>query len=547
MKNMFKTRLIVSFIFLLLVLGLFGFKTEVQAATSVTRGHTTWTFDKDYEVGQFVTGSWWVLDTGGGVVITNITNTHHSGLDLSTVDYDGSQLDTHRIKTSFYGNESSTGFDSRGVGYTTANNINHSLPYSLTSGHSILSSASWLLSDAGHPSVGGDGQPRPKIKQIVTLTAVSSIPSVNTFRPSYAEGADVFYETSQVDYTRVSSLVPPVGTPLLSEVEDNFVYPWIDPAQEAPSEQLRGTDNYPMASNTYNQWIAAAFGDAVLMANLDSGSIGNKTNLINSLIQVGIDYHGLLLAGATWPCNGGHQHGYKFPILFAGQMLNNNEMLSVGVDYNLTDSYGRAYFQEDGDMWYITTADYNRTVCGRSGNCDAYMQYNLTDHPVGTPEWGIRHVSSPSQDDGSYGASYRAINSGSLPGHTLTAMMMGLRDEWNREALFDYVDRWVPWSRANNPSETFYSGFTESMWDTYRDNYGTVIRADVDQNSTINSTDAMLTLRNSLGLSMAGTNWQTSATTGDVNCDDITNSTDAMLLLRYSLGLSMDGTGWCID
>jgi len=73
----------------------------------------------------------------------------------------------------------------------------------------------------------------------------------------------------------------------------------------------------------------------------------------------------------------------------------------------------------------------------------------------------------------------------------------------------------------------------------------TIIRADVDQNSTVNSTDAMLTLRNSLGLDMSGTNWVTSATTGDVDCNGVSNSTDAMLLLRYSLGLSMDSTDWC--
>jgi hypothetical protein len=73
----------------------------------------------------------------------------------------------------------------------------------------------------------------------------------------------------------------------------------------------------------------------------------------------------------------------------------------------------------------------------------------------------------------------------------------------------------------------------------------TTIRADVDNNSTINTTDAMLTLRNSLGLSMNGTNWYSSSTTGDVNCDNVSNSTDAMLILRHSLGLDMNGTGWC--
>jgi hypothetical protein len=72
-------------------------------------------------------------------------------------------------------------------------------------------------------------------------------------------------------------------------------------------------------------------------------------------------------------------------------------------------------------------------------------------------------------------------------------------------------------------------------------------RADVNQQNGINTTDALLTLRNSLGLTMSGTNWQASSTTGDVDCNSNTNTTDASLILRSSLGLSMGGTGWCVS
>ena len=72
-----------------------------------------------------------------------------------------------------------------------------------------------------------------------------------------------------------------------------------------------------------------------------------------------------------------------------------------------------------------------------------------------------------------------------------------------------------------------------------------IIRADVDQNGTINLTDANLTLQNSLGLDMSSSAWVSSATTGDTNCDGNSNSTDAQLILRYWLGLSMIGTNWC--
>lgn len=69
--------------------------------------------------------------------------------------------------------------------------------------------------------------------------------------------------------------------------------------------------------------------------------------------------------------------------------------------------------------------------------------------------------------------------------------------------------------------------------------------SDVNQDSVINVTDAMLTLRNSLGLDMAGTTWRTSAITGDANCDGSPNTSDALLILRYSLGLDMGETEWC--
>ena len=43
---------------------------EVQMATSVSQNDVTWTFDKEYQVGQFANGEWWVL---GPVTITSIS------------------------------------------------------------------------------------------------------------------------------------------------------------------------------------------------------------------------------------------------------------------------------------------------------------------------------------------------------------------------------------------------------------------------------------------------------------------------------------------
>ncbi len=112
---------------------------------------------------------------------------------------------------------------------------------------------------------------------------------------------------------------------------------------------------------------------------------------------------------------------------------------------------------------------------------------------------------------------------------------------------------------TNDVYTTFYSAYgldikkdidgnarpSVSAWDIGAYEYQMVIRGDVDNSSTTNTTDALLTLRNSLGLSMTSTAWQTSATTGDVDCNGVSNSTDALLILRYSLGLNMTSTAWC--
>ena len=173
---------------------------------------------------------------------------------------------------------------------------------------------------------------------------------------------------------------------------------------------------------------------------------------------------------------------------------------------------------------------------------------NYDDANVVSPEWfsGPEHTSYPNgvrrQDawsvriwtrfdlppgtEDTHNHLYFAIKDVSVAGGNL-----GTQWPWNKpdghDAPSPYIKTIDYYIRPDNTSSSQY-------------------RADVDNNSQINTTDAMLTLRNSLGLDMSGTNWQTLTTTGDADCNSTTNSTDAMLILRYSLGLGMSGTGWCL-
>jgi hypothetical protein len=71
------------------------------------------------------------------------------------------------------------------------------------------------------------------------------------------------------------------------------------------------------------------------------------------------------------------------------------------------------------------------------------------------------------------------------------------------------------------------------------------VRGDVNRDDEINVIDAMLILKNSLGLNMNGTGWQATFTSGDVDCNGRVNTTAALLTLRESLDLPVAGSGYC--
>lgn len=72
------------------------------------------------------------------------------------------------------------------------------------------------------------------------------------------------------------------------------------------------------------------------------------------------------------------------------------------------------------------------------------------------------------------------------------------------------------------------------------------LRADVNGDGAIISTDSLLVNRKALGLDMSQTAWVDTPITGDANCDGQPTSTDALLISRKAMGMSMVGTAWCL-
>ena len=125
---------------------------------------------------------------------------------------------------------------------------------------------------------------------------------------------------------------------------------------------------------------------------------------------------------------------------------------------NVVDS--GTVFGEDGQTFYVVQTSPGVINFGYGG---------YTTGDIGLPEWSGDHLNHPEGDNKDWNASpYRVCCTAiAWAGNALVLRAMGLKDNWDHDAYFDYVDRYmvvVPkssWTRQ-------WDQFTEDMWDQYR-------------------------------------------------------------------------------
>jgi hypothetical protein len=444
------------------------------SASSITQYGITWTFDKAYETGQFANGDYWVK---GPVTITSITNNYHVFGFTPVKGQDGSMINPGITAKQGY-DSSLTSYDAAlNVSYPNNQPISSSNPLILGVNQTLVSAVSWLYTSAtstepGCPSFnGGTHTPRPVLRAAAVLTCLSGAAADGSFRPPYA-GTDktIRFNVNQLQKGLLGNLsvtglssIPDVTT-----MENKFRRPWIDHVNEYMGSYVHPSENIPVSFG-YGQYMSMLIGDASLLLNLDFSQLPgspSKDTLLTFLVQLGIDLAGIADSGGYWPPNGGHNMGRKWPILFAGIMLNNDHMKNVGVWTTL--------FQEDAQTFYVTADDVTRTHSSQwapDTRGGTPVPYETAD--IGLPEWGIRHAVSPYLDNKLWNTAYRDINGTANAGFVLSALIMGQRTAWNHDALFDYEDRW--WGiTGGDQNAQHVDAFTKSMWNRYRTNYGPV-------------------------------------------------------------------------
>ena len=490
------------------------------AATVISNcGYITWHLDKEYPVGQFVNGDWYVI---GPVKVIAITNTMsdekfrpegenvHGGMINPVVD-----TKSHRFAYEWHG------YDSRVTHYRPELNatLPNGKPFSkdnpihLGTNQSLVSVVSWLWRtpeerEPGCPRVGGPNKngesfSRPTIRAGAVLTCLAEAPPEGTFRPSYAGNEKRLLNVSQLRRDRLRNLDPtgqpiigsPIdidaltlerikekkgeGVPRVAGDEDEMsLYYAYRPEAKIPL-LIRGTarawiDHIPSwgaASHLHPAINISNYGresnhliqTAMLALNLDwtkiKGAPETKDDLIINMCQIGIDLAGCADAGSYWMAGMGHHAGRKPAILFAGLLLDDPHMKNV--------ANWETKFQDDHEIKTVTQehVDWSRSDQWRP-DIRGYHLAPYNADMIGMPEWVAKNAG--------WNLAYRDINVAYITGFALTFMMMeDGRKLWGRDVYFDYADRAngavheaTKHLRANRPWP-----FVRSMWDTFRKDY----------------------------------------------------------------------------
>lgn len=468
-------------VFLALVICLVGNSLADNDPNWIEQWGIRWTFDKPitkdgtagtYQYGQFANGDFWVV---GPVRIVDISP--NSFLHSNGNTYHGSMLNP--LPTSDrkqgYGQCAGTYDASLNVAYQ----INSENPLVVYGNSSLVSTISFTPENpAPNTSI------KTGIKTAAVLTILDTAAPSGSFRPGYC-GAQktVKYNKSQLNYSLLKNLLPVAGTPPLSYVEKLFEKPWIDHVPTWVGRYSHPYDSMP----EYGRDLGRDISIGALMLHLNFTQKEKETLLIR-YVQLGIDLYSIIENGGgnNWAADGGHAGGRKWPILFAGLMLNDPDMKAIGKksgDYLYINGFGPGnppsdyiHFGEDDQTFYVTQLDVNATnsIQWKPDSRDI-EKIPYTSNDLGLPEWGIRHHSNPNYSNKWLPTEYRGVAGPVFHGPALAALFMDAKSIWNHDAYFDYTDRYMQFTSSTGEYAGWWrslSVFTANMWDAYRNDYG---------------------------------------------------------------------------
>jgi hypothetical protein len=276
---------------------------------------------------------------------------------------------------------------------------------------------------------------RPKDKAVSPVRSASVLTCLpkavppDAFRPSFCDREQKIYFAHNLQRQKLLNLAPVGGGMEQGPWEiapedwaDRFQRPWLDVCFfgfDAPIEYMPH----------YGREVGRSVGVASLVLLLDYPR-ERKERLLVNFVQYGIDLWGVVRAGHRgWPAHGGHGSGRKWPILFAGILLGDEDMQSP------KKKYPKVVFGEDMHTMYGK---------GWTGAKALYAGHVGKDGRFGEVGWGAYEHLHPSEWVNNLGENYRrCCTSTAWVGQALAARLMKAEKVWGHDAFFDYVDRWM--------------------------------------------------------------------------------------------------------
>ena len=127
--------------------------------------------------------------------------------------------------------------------------------------------------------------------------------------------------------------------------------PWLDHVNNWRTGGTAPSDNMASYGREYCRIVSL-----VGLRLMIDGSKEKKEKLLIRFVQLGIDLHGLRMAGAKWHMGGGISSGRKWPVVFAGIMLDDKEMQIFPGDSEFHEDietyYGKSWTGETA-LWQL--------------------------------------------------------------------------------------------------------------------------------------------------------------------------------------------------
>lgn len=403
-------------------------------ASTITRHDITWTLDREYPVGQYVNGDYFVVAPPEGVVVMSVSPAPIDGHHGSGVNVEP-QTQPADAGASLYS------------GTVT-------FPLTLVADDALISFKSHLgeTNDCAANQYRNQGDYCEGFNQMrvlgaSVLTAVSAVPLEHSFRPSPLGGRE--YRTT---YTLAALDAVVAGLPALAVDEKPDIEVLIRSRERFQFEAVTNWQRRASAPAD-NQATYAAYSrnPEVLLALAADYPAEAKKRLLVAVIQHGIDIAGRGQVAYLGLGEGGHNTHLNSVVAVASQLLGNPSFTEIVKA--LPDSTG-----EKGQ----TYLGVNEALWGQA--CSDPLQFaRICDDTYVSGAKDCRDPAGLDDDLSRPGCvEYQSLNGPYYAGQALAMGLLGAVDDFNHLPFFQYTDRWMTLAGATS------STFVDQMWAAHR-------------------------------------------------------------------------------